>query len=332
MPFWVKKTAAQRKRIFFVTDVHGSEPTFRKFINAGKVYGVDSLILGGDITGKMLIPIIALGKNTYRATLQSRTVTLGNLDELKEFETRLAKLGFYSSVMSEAEYLAMKEHPDQINRLFLEKAGERLEAWIRLAEERLDGSNLRCYMTGGNDDPVEIVEIIQRCAKDRVVACEEKFETLDDEGHTMISLGYSNQTPWHTPREITEEELAKRIEGVFKGIDDFSKLIFNMHVPPVDSTLDTCPMLDTSTDPPTVITSGGEPVMFGAGSPSVRAAIERYQPLLSLHGHIHESRNVTTLGRTTAVNPGSEYGEGILRGIIVTLVGDKVESTQMTSG
>ena len=148
----------------------------------------------------------------------------------------------------------------------------------------------------------------------------------------MVSLGYSNPTPWKTPREIEEPELVQRINAVFEGIDTCEKVIFNMHVPPVDSTLDTCPQLDTSTDPPTVITSGGEPVLFGAGSPAVRDAIERYQPLLSLHGHIHESRNVAKIGRTTAVNPGSEYGEGVLRGIIVSIAGDKVESTQMTSG
>ena len=129
-----------------------------------------------------------------------------------------------------------------------------------------------------------------------------------------------------------KSELAKHIEAAFKGISDFSRLVFNMHVPPVDSTLDTCPKLDTSTDPPTVITSGGEPVMFGAGSQVVQDAILRYQPLLSLHGHIHELRGVIKIGRTTAVNPGSEYGEGILRGIIINLVGDKVETTQMTSG
>ncbi len=126
--------------------------------------------------------------------------------------------------------------------------------------------------------------------------------------------------------------MEKKIAAAFQGINDCEKLVFNMHVPPVDSTLDTCPKLDVSTDPPTMITSGGEPVWFGAGSQAVRKAIEHYQPLLSLHGHIHESRNVIKIGRTTAVNPGSEYGEGVLRGIIVSITGDKIESTQMTAG
>jgi Icc-related predicted phosphoesterase len=331
MPFWSKSSNARRFRLFFATDIHGSEPTFRKFINAGKFYNVDVLVMGGDITGKMLIPIISLGNNTYRATLQSKVYNLQK-DDLPEFMNRLAKLGFYSSEMSERDYAELSAHPEQVNRLYLEKANERLTSWIRWAEEKLAGTNLRCYVTGGNDDAKEVVDTLNREAKDRVMACEEKLVTMSEEGHTMVSLGYSNPTPWKTPREIEEPELVQRINAVFQGIETCEKVIFNMHVPPVDSTLDTCPQLDTSTDPPTVITSGGEPVLFGAGSQAVRDAIEHYQPLLSLHGHIHESRNVTKIGRTTAVNPGSEYGEGVLRGIIVSIAGDKVESTQMTSG
>jgi uncharacterized protein len=331
MPFWSKKSSARRFRLFFATDIHGSEPTFRKFINAGKFYNVDVLVLGGDITGKMLIPIITLGNNTYRATLQSKLYNLQK-DDLPDFENRLAKLGFYSSEMSEQEYAELTGNPEMVNRLYLEKASERLVSWIGWAEEKLAGTNLRCYVTGGNDDAREVVDTLNREAKDRLMACEEKLVTVSDEGHTMVSLGYSNPTPWKTPREIEEPDLVQRINTAFRGVDACEKVIFNMHVPPLDSTLDTCPQLDTSTDPPTVITSGGEPVLFGAGSQAVRDAIERYQPLLSLHGHIHESRNVTKIGRTTAVNPGSEYGEGVLRGIIVSIAGDKVESTQMTSG
>ena len=331
MPFWSKSTNSKRFRLFFATDVHGSEPTFRKFINAGKFYNVDALVLGGDIAGKMLIPIIAQGNNTFRASVQGYHYTLTR-DDLPEFNERLAKLGFYSSEMNESEFRVLSEKPDLVNALYLEKANERLVAWLRWAEGKLAGTNLKCYITGGNDDAMELVDTLNREAGEQVIACEEKLVTLNDEGHTMISLGYSNPTPWKTPREIEESEMVKRIEDAFRGVESCEKLIFNMHVPPIDSTLDTCPQLDTSTDPPTMVTSGGEPVMFGAGSKAVRDAIEHYQPLLSLHGHIHESRNVTRIGRTTAVNPGSEYGEGVLRGIIVSIVGNKVESTQMTSG
>jgi Icc-related predicted phosphoesterase len=331
MAFWNKISNSRRFRLFFATDVHGSEPTFRKFINAGKFYNVDALVLGGDIAGKMLVPIIALGNNSYRATLQSEHYNLTK-DELPDFNSRLAKLGFYSSEMSENEYKELAGNPELVNRLYLDKASERLITWIQWAEEKLKNTNLRCYITGGNDDASEIVDALNRSSKERVVACEERIVSLNDEGHSMVSLGYSNPTPWNTPREIEEPELTQKIEAAFQGVDNCEKIIFNMHVPPIDSTLDTCPKLDTSTDPATVITSGGEPVLFGAGSQAVRDAIEHYQPLLSLHGHIHESRNVAKIGRTTAVNPGSEYGEGVLRGIIISIAGNKVDSTQMTSG
>jgi Icc-related predicted phosphoesterase len=90
--------------------------------------------------------------------------------------------------------------------------------------------------------------------------------------------------------------------------------------------------LDASTDPPSPILEGGQPVVFGAGSHSVRAAIEKQQPLLGLHGHLHESRGAFRIGRTLCLNPGSEYGEGILRGVIVTLTPEKVLSYQFVSG
>lgn len=330
MPSWFGKQDGSPYRIFFATDVHGSEPTFRKFINAAKGYGVDALVLGGDISGKMLIPIIDLGAGKYTATLQSNTVSMA-ADELPAFEKKLAALGFYSSVMDQHQYERCTADPEEVERLFLNKACEQLSAWIRLAKERLGGTEVRCYITGGNDDHPQLVELLQREAGDAVVACENQVVSLQSD-YRMISLGYSNQTPWKTPREITETELGSKIEQIFAGVDDCTKLVFNMHVPPLDSTLDTCPMLDTSTDPPTVVTSGGEPVMFGAGSQAVTDAIKKYQPLLSLHGHIHELCGVVKIGRTTAVNPGSEYGEGILRGAIINLQGDKVKSAQLTSG
>lgn len=332
MPFWSKKRSSKRTRLLFSTDVHGSEPTFRKFINAGKIYDVDVLVLGGDLTGKLLVPIIDLGNNKYKATVQSRTEQLEGDEELEAFRTRLAKLGFYDSIVTPSEYEQLRDEPGAVDAVFLEKAVERLRHWIRLAEERLGDTDIRCYVTGGNDDDPEVLDVIDEESHDRVIPCEEKLVQLDDEGHVMASLGHSNPTPWNTPREADEAEMTELIQRAIEGLDDFSRAVFNFHAPPIDSTLDTCPKLDPSTDPPTVITAGGEPVMFGAGSKAVREAIERYQPLLSLHGHIHESRGRVNIGRTTAVNPGSEYGEAILRGAIITLEGDEVRSVQMTSG
>jgi Icc-related predicted phosphoesterase len=68
------------------------------------------------------------------------------------------------------------------------------------------------------------------------------------------------------------------------------------------------------------------------GSTAVRDAIERYQPALSLHGHIHEARGVHWLGRTLALNPGSEYAEGTMKGAIVNLEPTRVKGYLLISG
>jgi hypothetical protein len=109
-----------------------------------------------------------------------------------------------------------------------------------------------------------------------------------------------------------------------------AKTIFNLHVPPLRTPLDQAMLLDEEMRP---VLRGGSPVIDGVGSSAVRSAIEAYQPLLSLHGHIHESRGTTKLGRTVAVNPGSEYSEGVLRGALITVSERKgLKGFQLVSG
>jgi Icc-related predicted phosphoesterase len=186
-------------------------------------------------------------------------------------------------------------------------------------------------VTGGNDDDPEVLEVMKKEDTETFIACEGDAVMIDDL-HTMISVGFSTYTPWDTPREVSDEELGVMIEEMITKVDQPNTSIFNFHDPPKDSTLDTCPKLNWDTDPPTPIVEAGQIVMHGAGSKSVREAIEKYQPLLSLHGHIHESQSVAKIGKTTCINPGSEYGEGVLRGCIVILSGGKIEGYQMTRG
>ncbi|KAA0259849.1 MAG: metallophosphoesterase, partial [Chloroflexi bacterium] len=94
-----KKPKKEAARLFFATDLHGSERTFRKFINAGKFYEVNTLVMGGDIQGKLMIPIIKEGNGRHRATVQGRTEQLASEDELKALMGRLDILGFYYKVM-----------------------------------------------------------------------------------------------------------------------------------------------------------------------------------------------------------------------------------------
>lgn len=330
---WKPNRADEGKttKLFFSSDFHGSERTFRKFINAAKHYEADVLVMGGDIVGKLAIPIIREGEHGFRAYLMGRTEHFADKGELKGLLERLATLGYYSQVMDEDEYRAFKSDPASVERLFHDLARARLEAWLTLAEERLKGTGKKCYVMGGNDDDPEVLETLKRGGMESVAYCEERRVEID-EYHSMVSVGYSNPTPWKTPREIPDEKLGEVIERVTAEVGDYAHCIFNFHVPPIDSTLDTCPELDWTTDPPSQISKGGQVLLHGAGSRAVRRAIETRQPLLSLHGHIHESGGVTRIGRTMSFNPGSEYGEGVLRGCLITLTRDRVKSHQFTSG
>jgi uncharacterized protein len=331
MPLFGRNRPAKGTRIFYATDVHGSERTWRKFLNAGAFYSADVLVMGGDVMGKLTIPIIREAGGRYRATIHGRVEHLETETEVEAAKQTIGFLGFYHTVMDEDEYRATQADPAAIDRLFVELATERLVRWMDLAESKLAGTGIRCYATGGNDDVPEVMAVMDRPDSKAFVACENRVVPLDDE-HQMVSMPYVNPTPWQTPREAPEAELATRIDAVAGGLPDYGKVIFNFHAPPRDSTLDTCPKLDWTTDPPSQIVSSGQPVLHGAGSDSVRAAIERYQPMLGLHGHIHESQAAARLGHTLCVNPGSEYGEGVLRGCLLTVAGGRVQSYQMTAG
>ena len=331
MPLFSKKPKKAVSRLFYATDIHGSERTYRKFINAGKFYDVNVLILGGDISGKLLIPIIIETNGKYRATLQGVVQHMTTEEELKAMIEKLGILGFYHQIMEEDEVKAMQADPQAVDDLFHKLARKRLDDWINLAETRLKGSGIKCFVTGGNDDDPAVLEAIHKQNTESFFACEGQVVYVDDD-HSMISVGYSTPTPWNTPREIPDEKLWEFIEEMVAKVPDMDHAIFNFHDPPRDSTLDTCPMLDWNTNPPTPIVKSGQIVMHGAGSQSVRRAIETYQPMLGLHGHIHESQAVMKIGRTTCINPGSEYGEGFLRGCLINISDGNVESFQMTNG
>lgn len=331
MPLFSRKPSKKATRLFFATDLHGSERTYRKFINAGKFYDVNVIVMGGDIQGKLLIPIIKEPNGNYRATLQGRVEHLGTEEELNGLKGRLDILGFYYKIMDEDEFHTLSADPKSVDNLFHELAHQKLVTWVDLAEDRLNGTGIKCFVTGGNDDDPEVLSAIKREGTKSFFACENEMVYVDDD-HTMISVGLSTPTPWNTPREVSEEELGQMIEKMAAKVPDMNKAIFNFHDPPKDSTLDTCPMLDWTKDPPEQITQAGQPVMHGAGSMSVRKAIEKYKPMLGLHGHIHESQSVAKLGRTTCINPGSEYAEGVLRGCLVTFADGEVQGYQMTSG
>ena len=331
MSFLFKKSRKPATRLFYATDIHGSERTYRKFVNAGKFYSANVLVMGGDITGKLLIPVIKEKNGHFRATLQGQVEHYESEADLQPLYDRLGLLGFYYQIMEEDEFAALQADPNSVDQLFHALARKRLESWVNLAEERLRGTGIKCFVTGGNDDDPEVLHALHQAGAESFIACEGQEVKIDDD-HTMISVGFSTPTPWNTPREIPDDDLGKMIEEMVSRVANMENCIFNFHDPPKDSTLDTCPMLDWSKDPPQPIVQAGQIVMHGAGSNSVRQAIEKHQPMLGLHGHIHESQGAIKIGRTTCINPGSEYAEGFLRGCLVNFTDGKIEGFQMTNG
>ena len=316
-------------RVFFSTDLHGCEVCFRKFINSWKVYNANVLILGGDVTGKIVVPVFE-DKGVYSAKVYGNVYEARDEKELASMKRRIRDMSGYPILVSPEEKLKLDKDPDSVEELFDKLALEALEGWLVLAEERLKGTGVKLYVTGGNDDPIGIGAVIDKHESDVVANADERVLTLPS-GHEMISLGYSNPTPWHLPRDITEDELAKKVENVAVKVKNMRTAIFNLHVPPYNTPpLDYAPELDSTLRPK--MEAGGQFKMVPVGSVAIRKSIERFQPLLGLHGHIHEAKGAVYVNKTLCINPGSEYGEGILRGVIVEIRDDKKPSYMFTSG
>jgi len=313
-------------RIFFATDVHGSEKCFLKFTNAWKIFEINVLILGGDITGKMVVPIIEMPDGKYMTKYLGKEMKLKNMDKVKEVEKTITDSGFYPRIMSPKEHETISADKKKQDELITRLMKERMEKWVQIADERLAGKGIKCYITGGNDDPAFVDDILN---KGKVVENPEDKVVEIDKDHEMISSGCSNMTPWCCPRDITEDKLAKKINAMASKVRKMSSCVFNFHCPPHDSGLDICPKLDKNLNP---IMVGGKNVMVPVGSTSVKSAIEKYQPLLGLHGHIHEAKGFAHIGKTLCLNPGAEYQEGILRGAVVELDKDKVKNFVLVSG
>ena len=315
-----------RLRVFFATDLHGSEKCFLKFLNTPQPYKVNTLILGGDVTGKMIVPIVKAAAGVYTADFLSNKYTLKSEKEVEELERKIRFTGYYPYRTAPDEVAQLREHPEKLDAVFTNVMTETLRRWVKLAEERLKGKGVKVYMTGGNDDRPEVEDVLK--SSDYVIDPEGEVVTLED-GREMLSSGWSNPTPWKTPRECSEEQIAAKLDTMISKVQNMETCIFNLHVPPFDSGLDTCPKLDETLKP---VYAGSEIIMTSAGSTAVRTAIEKNQPAVGLHGHIHESRGFVKIGRTLCLNPGSEYTEGILRGVIVELESKDVKNYLLTVG
>ena len=311
--------------IYYASDVHGSNRCFRKFLNAAKFYKAQVLVMGGDVLGKAIIFLEETRPGIYVTQERGQRLELTSEADVREFEKIAADKGMYTYRCREGERDALHAS-GEVESVFERLMKERLLEWITLADERLAGTGVRCYIMGGNDDPPEVLNALDT---GRIVHNPEGAPVVLDEVSEMISLGWSNPTPWNTPRECSEDELAQRIDALMLQVKRPDALVMNLHVPPFKSGLDDAPELNADFK---VQSNLGQTRFIPVGSTAVRAAIERYQPLLGLHGHIHEAHASCKIGRTVCINPGSDYSEGVLHGVLATLHKGKLRGYQMVSG
>jgi uncharacterized protein len=313
----VGKDIAQSKppsttRIIFATDIHASNSCFNLFLRAGVSFKADVLIIGGDVTGKRLVPIVFnQSAGTYSVKYKGENVRLATRNEAECFALSVANDGNYGLVCDEETFSRLTTDQRYYNSCFTALIEKRLTEWASIADERLRNYDCRFFFNAGNDDIFSIDPIIDQ--SEVMIRPEGKVVELD-EHLSMISTGFANQTPFNCPRDIPEETLKGKIEEMASSISDFSRCIFNFHCPPHGTVLDRAPKLDETLRP---VMTGFGVEECSVGSTAVRDTIIKYQPCLSLHGHIHESPGTTKLGRTLCINPGSEYSEHVLRAVIL---------------
>lgn len=317
-------------RLYVCSDIHASERTWRKLLNATKtnVYKADAVLIAGDLTGKALIAVVRgeEGGESWTATVLGQRRVARDEDELHDLERSIADLGYYAVRVTPEERARMEADPALVRSVFHEKIAARVKEWMALAAQRLEGSGIPVLLMPGNDDEFEIDPLLEASTYCRNV--NEQVVELTP-WHQLVSMGWSSPTPWATPRELPEEDFLDRLSGLLRTVRDPRRTVMMTHVPPFDSGLDTAPLLSPDLRP--TVTAGD--LMRGpVGSTGVRRAIETFRPVLGVHGHIHESGGERRIGDTVCVNAGSESSMGVLRGYLVDLGPDGVERTLRVEG
>jgi len=315
-------------KILYASDLHGSTLMFKKLVNASIMYGADAVVVGGDITGKGIVPVVRTG-DSYYAIIYGSKYEAKSKEELNKLLDKIAEYGFYSHIVEDPSELARLDQEQYFERLISEYMEKRLQEWAEYARRKLSGRKIEFYIMPGNDDPYYIDRALNEI--DIFTNHDGKVLTIGKTGEEYILVGYAktNITPWKCARDVDEEVLRKELHNLLAQVNAFDKLILNTHCPPYNTTLDLAPMLDKDLKP---VVSGGGIAYTHVGCVSVREVIEKYQPLLGLHGHIHESRGIERIGRTTIINPGSAYNEGVLYAALIVLDKGKLKSVSMIKG
>lgn len=323
MGLFSRKARGDVLKVYAASDLHGSTTCFRKLLQAGDWYGADILVVAGDLTGKLVVPIVSNGGGAYRSEFGGGEHHLTE-EEVPAHEEAIENAGLYPYQTTPDEMAELGADKSRVDEIWHRLVSERAQRWLELGEERLAEKGMDCYFVAGNDDFPELDALLGQ--GERMKFIDGAVGRIDDD-HEVLGLGVSNPTPWNAPRDVAETEISTRLETLADQLETPESAMFIVHVPPNATQLDLCPEIDEDFRP-----TGGGDNLINVGSTAVREVIAEYQPLVSFHGHIHESRGIDHIGRTTCVNPGSEYSQGILRGALVNISRDGVVGHLFVSG
>lgn len=315
---------SERLRLFIASDCHGSDRCFRKVVRGLSFYRADLAVIAGDLAPKDLV-VIKRDGNGHLARAAGASTSTPIAEPLDVFRKRLADAGCLTVLTpDEADPLTGRGSRKDWQYLFDGAFTRKLDEWRSFAERELGTGAARLLWVPGNDDAHWMDQQLENAP---FFNLELRAFKHGNDLH-FAGMGGSNPTPWDTPREYAESEIALRLDRLVERSSG-DGMIAVIHVPPHASGLDSAPALKSDLSYEMIM---GNPVLKPVGSTAVRAFIERVQPLLVLSGHVHEARGSTRIGRTLCVNPGSLYYSGVLLGCIIEIQNRQIVSVEFTEG
>lgn len=313
--------------LFYAGDVHGSERCFLRFVNAARFYGVRTLVLGGDITGKVLVPIVRQGL-TWRCEFLGRQECLRTEAEVAKMERRIRMSGQYPYVCDVDDFQRLMADEGYRRHVFERVMRAAVERWLELAEERLEGAGVRCCIMPGNDDGFFVDEALEGS---RVVVNHDGCAVWLDDRFQMLGCSWSNPTPWRSPREEPPGGGAGAAPRPGRGHGRGAARAPEPQLPRAPARERARPGPRAARGP--LRLPRGRRAPDGAGREHGRPPAHREDAA----GAVAARARARVAGDRQAeaslcVNPGSDYAGGVLKGCLVTLRPGQVLGFQLVEG
>ena len=306
-------------RLFYATDLQGSEHCWNKFLMAGEIHRADTLILGGTLLAQGVHCLVKSRGSTWSSRLGRRVLEARTRHELEQLENHVRNRGLYPYRTTEQERLQLEKSPQLFKTVYQRLAVQTLTRWISQARELCRQAGRRVYLTPHSIAPVLPGTLEGDCNGDIVWAQQGVFQL--DPDHQLLSHACTHHTPFDCAEAAEDDTLISSLDTLVRQLDDVYNAVFSFHAPPHDSGLDHAP------EP------GRAASLFPIGSRAVRWVIETHQPLLSLHGMVPvPGRRFARIGRTLCVNPGSFCSDSVLSGMLFVLDRTGIRSFQPVQG